>query len=91
MDATDPLVAAVAWALTAAARRIPWLERHRAVLPTVAVLAAVAVRAGVGAVQGEALTLDAVGRGVVAGALAVLAHSQARELAKLRAADAPAQ
>ena len=73
------------WALTyAAGRWLPWLQAHRALLPTVAVLLAVAARAALDATSGQPITVETVARGLAAGATAVLAHSQVRELVKAR-------
>jgi hypothetical protein len=88
VDGTDPLVVVIAWALTyAAGRWAPWLQSQRRLLPTLSVLLAVAARAALDATTGEPLTMDTLARGLAAGATAVLAHSQVRELQK--AAEEP--
>jgi hypothetical protein len=88
LDAGDPAVAVLTWALTEAARRLltrAQAQRARHVLPVVAVLVAVAARAGWEAVQGAPLTLDVVLRGLGAAGIAALGHSQIREVEKARA------
>jgi len=93
MDAADPLVAVIAWALTALLRRWTpdgwgWLRKAT---PAIAMLVAVFVRTIWGILEsGEVVTADLVLHGVTAGALAVWGHSQFREVLKVSSdADAP--
>lgn len=90
VDATDPAVMLLAWLLTALVKRAePWLEKLglapaflRASLPAIAVLMAVAIRASIVAVQGEPFSWDVLLRALAAGAMAVMVHSQVREVKK---------
>ena len=84
VDATDPLVVMFAWLLTFLAGRLPWLRERRHLLPTVAVVAAVALRAALDATMGEPLTGATIARGFAAGATAVLADVQRRQLDKAK-------
>lgn len=87
VDATDPLVALLAWLLTSLVAKVGG-KRTRQVkhlLPAVAVLSAVALRAGVSAVEDAPVSVDTALRAVAAGGVAVLTHSQAREIQKMRA------
>lgn len=85
VDATDPLVVMLAWLLTFLAGRVPWLNQRRHLLPTVAVFAAVGVRAALDAAMGEPLTGATIARGFAAGATAVLADVQRRQFDKAQA------
>lgn len=78
----DLLAAVVAWALTWAIAEHALAERLRPAIPALAVLLAVGLRAGADALAGVPLGLDTLLHGVAAGAGAVLAHSQVREVAK---------
>lgn len=91
VDATDPLVVGLTWALTWAAGRWAIPARYRGALPALAVLLAVAVRAGLDAAQGMPLTPETVARAVAAGGVAVMGHSQVREIQKALAKPAPAE
>lgn len=89
VDATDPIVVAITWALTyALGRWAPGLNgKLRPVLPVVALLLAVGLRAGMDTAQGQAPAttgewLAMLARGVAAGGAVVLAHSQVREVQK---------
>jgi len=85
LDGADPLVAIVAWGLTEACSRLlsaAEARRARRFLPAVAVAIAVALRAAYEAVQGEPMTVDVLLRGAGAAGIAVLTHSQLRELRK---------
>lgn len=86
IDPSDPVVVALTWGLTQIAGlvgdRISDHTRHA--LPVVALVIAVALRAGYVAVQGEPLTVDVLARGLAAGAVAVFLHSQVREVRKVR-------
>jgi hypothetical protein len=84
VDYTDPLVALMAWLLTFMAGHVPWMNDRRHLLPTVAVLSAIGVRAGLDVTTGEPLTAATVARGFAAGATAVLADVQRRQLDKAR-------
>jgi len=90
VDMTDPTVAALAWALTTGAGKIFNLTNKphlRATLPVVAVLLAVGVRSGADLVSGGTFDFATLVRGVAAGAVAVVTHSQFRELFKMRQPD----
>lgn len=85
VDATDPAVMVIAWGLTYAVGRWcpPDFEtRVRPILPVVALLAACGARAAIDATQGEPLTLEALLRAVAAAGVAVMGHSQVREVHK---------
>lgn len=84
LNESDPLVAALTWLLLLCARHMAGdhATRFRLTIPTVAVLLAVALRAGIAAAQGDPVTAETVLRAVIAAAGAVLAHSQFRELVK---------
>ena len=89
-DGTDPLVAVLAWGITALLRRYApkrwaWLRRST---PAVAVLLAVFLRTALAAGQGEPLTVQVGLRALAAGAVAVWGHSQLREVVKA-AEDSP--
>ena len=87
VDATDPLVVAITWVLTQVAAKFltagKW-ERYRAALPTIALFIAVGARAALDALSGEALTGESLLRALGAAGVAVLAHSQGREVVKAR-------
>lgn len=85
IDVTDPVTAAIAWLFTFIIGMIPGEKLNpviRSVLPIVAVLMGLLVRTVFDFVQGEPLTASLVFRGLAAGAVAVLGHSQFRELLK---------
>ena len=84
VDITDPGVIALTWFLTwAIGKYAPWLsDKGRPIIPIVAVLIAVGVRAGLDASMGQPIDLESVTRGVAAGAAAVMGHSQVRGLQK---------
>ena len=83
VDATDPLVVVLTWFLTEAASQ--WVkgkkrtEALRHILPALAVLIAIALRAAVTVTQGQALSVDVFLRALAAAGVAVLSHSQLRE------------
>jgi len=87
VDGTDPLVMALAWVVAYGVNR--WCKKKgdkrklRAATPVLAVLAAVALRTIITAVQGHPLTIDVILRAVAAGGVAVLSHSQVREVQKI--------
>lgn len=85
VDATDPAVVIVTWGLTwLVGKYAPWFsDRGRTIIPIVAVLLAVGVRAGIDASSGEPLAVSTVTRGIAAGAAAVMGHSQVREFQKV--------
>ena len=89
VDATDPLVAVLAWAISAALSRYLGrrARRYRHAVPTVAVLVAVALRAAYAQGMDQPIDLALLLRAVAAGAAAVLGHSQFREIGKLTAKD----
>ena len=87
VDATDPLVVALTWALTWGAGR--WFSRRqfeqaRQALPVIAVLCAVGLRAALDAAAGMPLSMDALLRALAAAGVAVLGHSQVRGVQKVR-------
>lgn len=82
IDATDPMVVLLAWGLTYICGKAS--PKTRKVLPIVAVLVAVAVRSAMAAVEGEPLSMDVLMRALGAAGVAVLGHSQMREVAKAR-------
>lgn len=85
MDAADPLVIVLTWVLTwAVGRWMPGLKNHRKVLPTVAVLIAVFIRAVMESTQGEPLTTQTILHGLSAGAITVMGHAQVRQFTKSR-------
>lgn len=86
LDAGDPAVALIAWALTLAVGRMltrAQAAKARTALPMMAAAIAVGLRAAYAVSAGQPLTVDVVARGFGAAAVAVFAHSQARELAKI--------
>jgi len=97
VDSSDPMVAMAAMVMVSYARRFsvknPKIERFvRSYAPILAVLAAVIVRAVMEVTAGtppEATQdyVELVHRGIGSGAVAVLAHSQARELFKKISTD----
>ncbi len=87
-DLTDPIAAVNAWLLTALLRHLApeaWGRWLRPLTPILAVLLAVFVRTVFSAVSGEPLTVELLLRALAAGAIAVVAHSQFRELVKVGA------
>ena len=87
VDMTDPAVVLASWLLTFMAGQIPWLNERRHLLPTIAVLFGIGVRAGLDATFGEPLSGETVARGFAAGATAVLADVQRRQFEKAHAED----
>lgn len=89
-DYTDPIAVINVWVLTWLIRRLA--PKHatwtRKLTPIIAVLVAVFLRAGCAVFCGEPFSWDVVLRALAAGATAVLAHSQLRELVKASAKDA---
>lgn len=81
---TEPAVAVATWLLLSVARSLlPNADAMlRRVAPMIAVLLAVGLQAGLAAASGGEVTFGTVLRGIVAGALAVLGHSQFREIVK---------
>lgn len=90
-DASDPLVALLAWALTWGVSQLvtnsAQLEQVRHFLPVIAVAAAIGVRAILESAQGGELTAQTFLRALAAGAVAVLSHSQMRGFVKASKAD----
>lgn len=95
LSTTDPLTVAITWALTWGAGKLFDLAEKpklRRALPMVAVLVALLVRTVIATVEGNPVTLELLGRGLIDGAMAVLGHSQFREVLKVIApAEAPAE
>lgn len=95
VDGTDPLVMALAWLITfglhavakkyGAKNRV--VRRMQHLMPVFAVVAAAGLRAAYGVAAGEPLTASTVLRAVAAGGVAVLGHSQGREILKWAAGD----
>lgn len=86
LDATDPLIVILTWALTLGIRTVvkdngKW-DKVRTVLPGIAILIAVGLRAAIETMEGQVLTTDSFLRAVAAGAVAVMMHSQARGIQK---------
>lgn len=84
-DGSDPLVALLAWGLAWLVHRYApkaWSRWVRRLTPTVAVLLAVFLRAAWAVSQDEPFTVQVLLRAVAAGAVAVLGHSQIREVVK---------
>lgn len=82
IDESDPLVVLITWCLTYVAGQVPWLSERRFLLPTVAVLIAVGIRAGMQATVGEPISPESLARGFAAGATAVLLDVQRRQITK---------
>jgi hypothetical protein len=86
VDATDPVVVAIAWALTflvgKAVKDKERFDRIRHVLPLIALVSAVAARAVIETMQGHELTPETAFRALAAGAVAVMSHAQVREFMK---------
>lgn len=86
MDAQDPFVIVLTWVLVWAVRK--WakdrLPKVRHMLPFIAVLLAIAVRAAMEASAGLELSWATVGHGLAAAGVAVLTHSQGREIKKVQ-------
>lgn len=86
VDASDPIVAVLAWIIAGALRYgvNRWWPKARIskYLPTIAVLLAVGLRATAQALQGGEITGELFLRALASGAMAVWLHSQARELLK---------
>lgn len=90
-DLTDPIAAVNAWLLTALLRHlapISWARWLRPLTPLLAILLATFIRSTIAAVSGEELTWELMLRSLAAGATAVVAHSQFRELIKIGAQKA---
>ena len=83
VDELDPVVAVLTWALTAAAAKWALPEKLRPAIPVLAILLATGLVAVLQAVEGEALSLQTVVRGLGAGAAAIAGHSGAREVGKI--------
>lgn len=87
IDETDPIVAAMAWAITSVVSGFLPKDKHadlRRALPTIALISAIGVRAAIDALDGEPVNGETVLRALGAAGVAVLAHSQAREVSKAR-------
>jgi hypothetical protein len=85
IDGTDPLVVLLTWALTLVVGKLVKkgkFSKLRHMLPAFAVLGAVAIRAIIEASQGAELTVDTALRALAAGGVAVMGHSQIREIQK---------
>ena len=85
IGAEDPLVVILTWAFTFAAGkgfvRVN-MEKFRKFLPAVAICSAVGIKAGFNALEGSAMTVEDFGAALGIAGLAVLGHSQLRELSK---------
>ena len=82
VDQVDPFILISTWVWVSVIGTLlvkRGLGQWRALLPFVAVLVAVGTRAIVDQVGGDPLTLDTIWRGLAAGAVTVLSHSQFRE------------
>jgi uncharacterized protein YjbJ (UPF0337 family) len=87
VDVTDPSVVLLAWFIVQAVRKVAGekAEQIRFLLPVITVVAAVAVRALADVMQGHPLDQSTLFRAVAAAGITVLAHSQYREVQKVRA------
>lgn len=87
VDASDPLVAVLAWVIAAGAKRAlgSRARRYRHAIPSLAVVVAVLLRTAYASLLGQPLDVAVVLRAVAAGAVAVFGHAQFRELVKLAA------
>lgn len=86
VDPSDPVVAALAWGISVLLHKYlgrRW-RRYRHVVPIMAVVVAVFLRAGWEAAMGQPIGLPTLLRSIAAGAIAVGAHSQTREAKKFR-------
>ena len=86
LDSSDPVVVAFTWALTWAAGKLfvkAGLEKARKFLPGVAILAAIACRVVFDSMAGIDFSTDALLHALAAAGVAVLGHSQFREIVKL--------
>ena len=88
VDESDPLVVFITWLLSLTAgkviksqEKLAWLRHF---LPVIAFFVAVGTRAALDAVAGQELTKETLFRALAAASVAVLAHSQGRELQKLK-------
>lgn len=90
-DVSDPLIVIITWGLTVLLSKLPegssFEARIRNFIPAIAVLLAVAVRSGIDAANGEPFTVGTLLRALAAGAVAVLTHSQFREVVKILAPE----
>lgn len=91
LDSTDPLVVLLTWSLVYLVRHFASdkFAKVRHILPTLAVLIAVALRAGVEAMAGMEVTWATVTHGIAAGGVAVLFHAQGREIGKATGKEKP--
>lgn len=84
-DGTDPVVVVLTWFLTMLLGKLITrftLDQYRAALPFAAVVLATGIRVGIDAVMGDPLTWATLARALAAGGVAVLSHSQLREVMK---------
>jgi hypothetical protein len=82
-DVTDPAVVILTWLLAYAFKNLVPTRKARHLIPALAVLIAVAIRAVIGAIEGEPFTTALVLRALAAAAVAVFTNAQFRELSKL--------
>lgn len=84
VDMSDPLVAVLGWALAGVLNRQlgKRARNYRHLIPTLAVLIAVGLRAAYAATLGQPIDAAMLLRALAAGAVAVAGHSQFREGAK---------
>lgn len=85
-DGLDPLVVVLTWGLVAAVKRLAKKRypKIRHILPFVAVLLAIGLRAAAETMQGADFSTATLLHGLSAAGLAVLLHSQIREVGKAR-------
>jgi hypothetical protein len=87
IDASDPVVMILSWLIVMGVTRFcaerPEAQKIKHFAPLLAVFIAVAIRTAGAAAQGQPITFDVVVRAALAGAVAVFAHSQLREVNKL--------
>jgi hypothetical protein len=85
VDASDPVVAALAWGFTEIVKRLvpdEYSDKVRPFLPLVALFVAVAARTIVALAMDEGLTFALFIRALAAAAVAVYSHSQIRGVQK---------
>lgn len=88
VDVTDPIVVMTTWGLTWAIGRLlreSEADAARAYLPVVAVALAVVIRSLIDNLSGREINMDTLLRALAAAGVAVLTHSQFREVVKAKA------
>jgi hypothetical protein len=90
VNESDPLTAILAWALTAILRQFAGDKIKDFPITLVALLAAVFIRGFITVAEGNALTVDTLLRGVLAGLAAIATHATVRDLQKKIAPPAEA-